>query len=393
MSKKSTAPALAPFLSVLALGLLLLVLGGVFKRNELRSWLRRSDEAKQAKVYPEPQDRTYAQAIQLPQPSTTKGMPLEKAIQERRSRRDFSDKPVTMAELSQLLWSAQGITDPETGHRAAPSARGAYPFTVFVVVRNVSGLEPGLYEYLPKTQSLGSLMLADAGQKLSGAGVQPGAQQAPVVFVLSAAYGKAQKTLGESAVSSSLLEAGHIGQNMYLQTESLRMSMVVMAGFDAAKVGSALSLDPAETVVYLMPFGHTGVAQPEAATVKGATTEALPHFTAEELSRYDGKEGRSAYYAFEGKVYDVTNSALWKGGLHYTVQAGQDLTGKLEGAPHGTEVFAGFPVVGTYGDQPTPTPAAVTAEGSEVSPYVVAGAVGAVVVVGGAGLMLLKRRK
>lgn len=71
-------------------------------------------------------------------------------------------------------------------------------------------------------------------------------------------------------------------------------------------------------------------------------------FTAQELKQYDGKNGQPAYYAYEGKVYDVTKSELWKQGEHYGLQAGQDLTGKMEGAPHGTDVFAGFPVMGTY---------------------------------------------
>ncbi len=73
------------------------------------------------------------------------------------------------------------------------------------------------------------------------------------------------------------------------------------------------------------------------------------NFTAEELSQFDGKNGHKAYYAYEGKVYDVSNSKLWEQGQHYGLQAGQDLTGKMTGAPHGTEVFAGFEVVGTYG--------------------------------------------
>lgn len=84
-------------------------------------------------------------------------------------------------------------------------------------------------------------------------------------------------------------------------------------------------------------------------------------FTLEELSQYDGKDGHKAYYAYEGKVYDVTGSKMWEEGEHFGLHAGEDLTGKMEDAPHGTEVFAGFEVMGTYktisqttseGDQP-----------------------------------------
>lgn len=77
-------------------------------------------------------------------------------------------------------------------------------------------------------------------------------------------------------------------------------------------------------------------------------------FTASELAAFDGKDGHPAYYAYEGKVYDVTGSKLWENGQHYGLQAGQDLTGKMGDAPHGAEVFAGFAIVGSYGDSGTP---------------------------------------
>lgn len=82
--------------------------------------------------------------------------------------------------------------------------------------------------------------------------------------------------------------------------------------------------------------------------VTPAVAQGQQTFTAEELSRYDGQDGRPAYYAYEGLVYDVTGSRLWREGQHFGLQAGQDLTGKMDGAPHGTEVFSGFEVMGRY---------------------------------------------
>lgn len=213
--------------------------------------------------YPLPTQREYATTIALPQPQTSGGLGVQSAIQERRSRRDFSQQPVTLAELGQVLWAAQGVTEPETGKRSAPSARESYPYTIYIVVRNVTGLEPGLYEYLPTEQALGKLALADAGQALNSAGVQPGAQNAPVVFIVSASLGKSAEKMGANAINSTMLEGGHIGQNMYLQAESLRMAMVVMAGFNPVQVRDSLQLDPAETPVYVIPFGHIGVPTTE----------------------------------------------------------------------------------------------------------------------------------
>lgn len=326
------------------LAFVLLFLFGASKTGLLSKKV--ADNTPATPKYTLPQTRTYDNQIALPKPKTSGGLAVETAIQQRRSRREFSTEPVAMSELSQLLWAAQGITDPETGHRTAPSARESYPFTMFVVVKNVAGLNPGLYEYLPKEHALGVMNLSNAGELLNSAGVQPGAQSAPVDFVLAASYGTAEKILGETAVSSSLLEAGHIGQNMYLQTESLQMAMVVMGGFDAKKVGTALSLDPAESVVYLMPFGHRSTTP--AKEVLGVTSDATHLFTTEELAQYDGKDGHKTYFAFKGKVYDVTGSDKWKNGEHYSLFAGKDLTGMLGEAPHGEEVLTKFPVVGTF---------------------------------------------
>lgn len=69
-------------------------------------------------------------------------------------------------------------------------------------------------------------------------------------------------------------------------------------------------------------------------------------FTLEELAQYDGKDDSPAYYAYEGRIYDVTSSPLWKGGEHFGLEAGKDLSGEMEEAPHGIEVFVGFKEVG-----------------------------------------------
>jgi len=71
-------------------------------------------------------------------------------------------------------------------------------------------------------------------------------------------------------------------------------------------------------------------------------------FTEEELAQYDGKNGNPVYVAYNGKVYDVSASFLWKGGKHQVFhRAGVDLTDALEQAPHGGDVIEKFPIVGT----------------------------------------------
>lgn len=94
-------------------------------------------------------------------------------------------------------------------------------------------------------------------------------------------------------------------------------------------------------------------------------------FTKEELAQFDGKNGRKAYYAYEGHVYDVTGSKLWQEGQHFGLEAGQDLTGKMGEAPHGTEVFAGFEIVGTYDSPQETAPSPAQSAGANQQPEVV----------------------
>ncbi len=214
------------------------------------------EEQAEIAEYKLPKIKTMNQIIDLPDPELAGTVSVEEALHSRRSRREFANEPIQLQELSQVLWAAQGVTD-DSGYRAAPSAKGAYPFTLYLVIRNVEGLDQGLYQYLPENHQLGSLGIANAGDLLNSAGVQDGAQKAPAVIVMSAAYAKMQEKFPENdPTKNTLLEAGHIGQNVYLQIEGLEMSTVVMGGFNPKSVSDALQLDEAEDVVYLIPFGH-----------------------------------------------------------------------------------------------------------------------------------------
>ncbi len=95
------------------------------------------------KIYPE------ASKVSLDPPTLEEGMPVWEAVSGRRSIRNFAREPLDPAELSQLLWAAQGITREAVnwGFRAAPSAGALYPVETYLSVQNVSDLEPGIYHY------------------------------------------------------------------------------------------------------------------------------------------------------------------------------------------------------------------------------------------------------
>jgi SagB-type dehydrogenase family enzyme len=175
-------------------------------------------------------------------------------LASRRSRREFAAQPLPLQTLSQILWAAQGITEPAKGYRTAPSARAIYPLNLYAVVRKVAGLQPGLYHYVPDGHKLGPLMIEKG--LLTDKSQQASVRNAPVVLVYGAIYPKAQaKFPGEAGVKVTLQESGHIAQNVYLQAESLDLATVVVGGFDPGAVKKALNLPAEETIVYLQPLG------------------------------------------------------------------------------------------------------------------------------------------
>lgn len=200
-------------------------------------------------------EKTFSgEAIVLPAPSLTSNVSVEEAMQNRRSARAFTDDALTKEQLGQMLWAAQGQTS-EWGGRTAPSARSIYPYSFYVVVRNVTDITDGLYLYIPVSHSIRPLMEKEG--LLTDEGQQDSVINAPAVFVYAAIYNKTLEKFQplDSAMKVTLQESGHIGENVYLQAESLGLGTVVVGGFSEDAIADELKLASDETVVYLQPFG------------------------------------------------------------------------------------------------------------------------------------------
>ena len=161
---------------------------------------------------PAPQLTSARLAVTLPTPMLAGETSLEEALLGRRSVREFKDTPLTTAELGQLLWATQGITN-ERGFRTAPSAGALYPLETYVATAE------GLFHYDPKEHQLWTVSPEDARQGLYDAALrQEPVLQAPAVFVLTAVYERtAQKYGTERGPRYVHLEAGHAAQNLLLE--------------------------------------------------------------------------------------------------------------------------------------------------------------------------------
>lgn len=196
--------------------------------------------------------------ISLPQPNLKGQISLEEAIVNRRSQRDFSDKPLTLSQLSQILWAAQGITNKEMEFRTAPSAGALYPLEVYVLVRSngVETLKAGVYHFLPKNHSIEIVKESDLTNELVQVALgQSFLADAAVNIVIAAEYERTTGKYGERGVKYVHMEVGHVSQNIYLQVESLGLGTVTIGAFHDKDITSLLNLPPNHHPLYLMPIG------------------------------------------------------------------------------------------------------------------------------------------
>jgi len=194
--------------------------------------------------------------IKLPEPKYDSSISIEGALLKRRSVRAFKDKPVTLSEVSQPLWAAEGIADPG-GLRTAPSAGALYPLELYVVTGNVNGLPAGIYKYRPKRHELLSIAKGDSRIHLCNAALgQSPIRRAAAVIVLSGVYERTTNKYGERGISYVHMEAGHAAQNVSLQAVSLWLGTVVIGAFRDEEVKRMLKMEDRERPLYIMPVGR-----------------------------------------------------------------------------------------------------------------------------------------
>ncbi len=197
------------------------------------------------------------QVMVLPTPQLKGRLTLEEALALRQSVRSFLDTPLTLAELGQLLWAAQGITHPP-GLRTAPSAGALYPLEVYVVTRE------GVYHYEPEQHRLTLQVAGDVHQALfEAARRQEAVLNAPAVMAIAAVYARTAQRYGDPASGAGErttryvhLEAGHAAQNILLQAVALDLGAVPVGAFQDEEVKRVLALPPDQQPLYLVPVGH-----------------------------------------------------------------------------------------------------------------------------------------
>lgn len=193
--------------------------------------------------------------IELPPPSTRGPLSLEETLARRRSVRELGPRRLTLGEISQLLWAAQGVTSPE-GDRTAPSAGGLLPLELYLAVAD------GFFRYEPRHHRLRRHRAADLRQSIFRAALsQEPLREAPAVFVIAGVEERTAPRYGPRRSPRYVhMESGHAAQNLLLQAVALGLGAVVIGAFEDDELGAALALPRGHRPLYLIPVGEPGEA-------------------------------------------------------------------------------------------------------------------------------------
>ena len=197
--------------------------------------------------------------VALPKPALDGPVSVELALSSRKSVRKYTAESLSLAEISQVLWAAQGITH-DTSYRTAPSAGATYPLEVFLICGRVDGLAGGVYRYSPQGHELSVVDNGDKWPDLwSTVLANREVKESAAVVAFAAVYERTTGKYGERAERYVHMEVGHVVQNVYLQAGAMGLATVVMGSFNDDEVSRLLGCLQSERPMVLMPLGRPGI--------------------------------------------------------------------------------------------------------------------------------------
>ena len=198
--------------------------------------------------------------IDLPRPAPANGMSLDEVLRTRTSVREYSEEPLSLADLSYLLWACAGIQRTEHGHefRTAPSAGALYPIETYVVANNVRDAAPGLYHYAVRGHQLEELRRGDLRLPTARAALgQRMCYDAAAVLVWTAVFQRSRWKYKQRAYRYIYMDAGHVGGNLYLAATALKLGTCTIGALFDDDANALLEVDGVEeSVLYMASVGH-----------------------------------------------------------------------------------------------------------------------------------------
>ncbi|MDZ7798180.1 MAG: SagB/ThcOx family dehydrogenase [Patescibacteria group bacterium] len=193
------------------------------------------------------------ETIKLPEPRKDSEVSLEAAINKRSSVREYSDQEISLKDLSQILWAANGTN--EKGSRTAPSAGALYPIELYVVGK-FENYAAGIYHYQTPNHTLEKIKEGDFLSELSEISLdQQWIRKAPLNIVVTGVVSRTAEKYRERAEQYVALEAGPVGQNIYLQVSALNLGTVSVGALHDDQMSDFLDFEPSQKAYYIFPIG------------------------------------------------------------------------------------------------------------------------------------------
>ena len=239
-----------------------------FLKDSIRQTVDFSRTDQNRRIPPPPIEKPYATEsyrINLPGADQLTGIghvDLKTAIGKRESCRTYADEPLSLEELSFLLWATQGVRIKlDRGHalRTVPSAGCRHALETYLCILNVEGLATGIYRYLPlEHQLLFEFEVENLEQKIVRATLgQPFPGDAAVTFIWTAIPSRMEWRYGLASHKVIALDAGHVCQNLYLACEAIGAGTCAIAAYDQKGMDDLLRVDgDEEFTIYLAPVGR-----------------------------------------------------------------------------------------------------------------------------------------
>jgi len=209
-------------------------------------------------IFWQPPAAAGAESVKLPPPALKGAVSVEEALKARRTVRHFASRSLSLPQVSQILWATDGSSDPR-GLRTAPSAGATYPLEIYLVAgeRSVSGLAPGVYRYRPGDHALELSLKGDHRVRVAQASLnQSWMATAPVMVVLAAEFSRCTARYGQRGIMYTHMEAGHAGENLFLQAEALGLAAGIVGAFEDQNLHRILGLPKEHVPLLVMPVGY-----------------------------------------------------------------------------------------------------------------------------------------
>jgi SagB-type dehydrogenase family enzyme len=198
--------------------------------------------------------------IKLPEPKDKKVVYLDELLNKRYSIRTFKQKPISIDDLSYILWCSYGFK--KDGGRVVPSAGALYPLDIYIIAGSIEGernmgIIPGIYHYLPDKHQIELIKKGDIRKDVANASLsQMWMASAPCMIAITCEYKRITSKYRDRGIRYAHMEAGNVSQNIFLATFNTGLGCGIVGAFNDDLVKTVMGINRMREPLLIMPIGY-----------------------------------------------------------------------------------------------------------------------------------------